>query len=532
MPRISEQRITAQPVIGQQQTGRTVRAGVAASAADNVPSYIPEMRDPQLDGFINGLAKINPALQQWKQQDDEGQASRGIVDRQSGKDAQESGNAYSAAYFGTDGLVRGQAYGADLVTRYNTEFDKDKGDLEGWLRDTYQGSLKGITDEHYLQGYQKGITPAFQAIREAHLGYQKKAVEVRVESNAIQLLDNGVRSYVSQGQPIPDGYVEAIQAHVGTNLGVSQQRFGELLFETVKRVGDEGHYDAYDVLKKPRPDGSPGMYYDPKWKEQIDRAEEHSFNVSMVHAQKAREQRYNTALYDVFLEEDPKKAQAMFQQMKSNNLFKGDTEGLIKWEKLITEKVDGKPNTTQLDNEVQILAGVYEGKVGVKDIINKASTRDVTQGQMKYLLGEARRVKNENATLAAAAGKADEAIFKTRDYQDAKDFVADILKPRPRDPLNFAGQQAIEFDRTNAAQAQREFFTGLKGKSPADIQPWAEDVVKRYKARQKEYTDPQQQAVTENKIPFKSLQEVRDAGAKGLLSNAEIRTYINHFKAQ
>ncbi|WP_150430206.1 hypothetical protein [Dechloromonas sp. CZR5] len=149
-----------------------------------------------------------------------------------------------------------------------------KGDLEGWLRDTYQTTLKGITDEHYLQGYQKGITPAFQAIRGAHLEYQKKAVETRVESNAMQLIDNGVRAYVSQGQEIPQGYVEAIQSHVGANLGVSQQRFGELLFETVKRVGDEGHYDAYDVLKRDRPDGSPGMYYDPKWKDQIDKAEE------------------------------------------------------------------------------------------------------------------------------------------------------------------------------------------------------------------------------------------------------------------
>lgn len=73
MPRTSEQRITAQPQLSQQQSGRTVRAGVFASAADNVPSYIPEMKDPALEGFINGLAKINPALQQWKQQDDEGQ---------------------------------------------------------------------------------------------------------------------------------------------------------------------------------------------------------------------------------------------------------------------------------------------------------------------------------------------------------------------------------------------------------------------------------------------------------------------------
>jgi len=532
MPRSTEQRITGQPQLTQQQAGRTVRAGVVASASDNVPSYIPDMRDPSLDAFITGLSKINPALQQWKQQDDEGQASRGAVDRQSGKDAQESGNAYKAAYFGTDGLVRGQQYGADLVTRYNTEFDKDKGDLEGWLRDTYQTNLQGITDEHYLQGYQKGITPAFQAIRGAHLEYQKKAVETRVESNVMQLLNGGIRAYTSQGQPIPDGYIEAIQDHVGKNLGVSQQRFGELLFDTVKRVGDEGHFEAYDVLKKDRPDGTPGMYFDPKWKTQIDNAELHSFTLSQEMAKKAREQRYNTQLYSVFLEEDPKKAQAMFREMKKSDLFKGDTEGLIKWEKLITEKVDGKPDGIQLDNEVQMLAKIYEGKVSPKDVLNARGSASITSSQGKYLLGEVRRVENERATLAAAQGKADEAIYKTKEYADAKDFVAGMLQPTPKDPNNFSmrSAQQLEFERANGVLAQREFFTGLKGKSQAEIQPFAEEIVKRYKSRQKEYNESQQTAVTENRVPFKSLAELREVAHT--LSPAEIRLYTQHLKNQ
>lgn len=345
----------------------------------------------------------------------------------------------------------------------------------------------------------------------------------------MQLLDNGVRAYTTQGQAIPTEYLASIQGHVGGNLGVSQQRFGELLFASVKKVGDEGHYDAYDVLKAARPDGSPGMYYDPAWKEQIDKAQLHSFTVSQTMAQKSREVRYNQTLYDVFLEEDPGKAQQMFKDMKANNLFKGDTEGLIKWEKLMTEKVDGRPDVRQLENEVALLAKVYEGRSGIKDILSQASSRAVTQGQMKYLLGEARRVQNENQQASAVAGKAEEAVFKTREFSDARDFVKSMLQPRPRDPMNFSGQQTIEFDRINQAQAEREFFTALRGKTIADIQPTAEDVVKRYKARQKEYTEPQQEAVISNKVPFANLQEARDALVKGLISPAEARIYIQHF---
>lgn len=532
MPRISETRNTAQPVLNQQATARQVQSRVAASASDNVPNYIPQMKNPDADAFIQGLGMMNAKLLEWSDQAKQEEANQAVLDRQQGKEAQQAGASYRANYFATDGLIRAQEDGTALLAKYNTEFDKDKGDLEGWLQENYQSRVGSIPDEHYRAAYQKGMTPAFQAIREAHLGYQKKAVEVRVESNAMQLLDNGVRAYTSQGQPIPTEYLSAIQEHVGKNLGVSQQRFGELLFSTVKKVGDEGHYDAYDVLKADRPDGSPGMYYDPAWKQKIDDAQNHSFTVATTMAQKAREQRYNKALYDVFLEEDPKKAQAMFREMKTNDLFKGDTEGLIKWEKLMNEKVDGKPDAKQLENEVALLARVYEGKAGIKEILAQNSNASITSGQRKYLLSEARRVQNENQQAAAAAGKAEEAIFKTREYADAKDFVGSMLQPRPRDPLNPSGQQTIEFDRANQTMAQREFFMGLKGKTTAEIQPWAEDVVKRYKARQKEYTEPQQAAVADNKIPFKTLAEAVAAARKGTLSPAELRTYTNHFRGQ
>lgn len=527
MPRTFETRNTAQPVLNQQATGRQVRSQITAGPADNLPSYIPQMRDSDVEGLINGLAQFQPKLAEWAAKEEQAAGERGQFDRASGSESAESSRAYSRAYFATDGLIKGQEDGTALLAKYNTEFDKDKGDLEGWLQEQHANRLKGVADENYLSGYQKGMLPAFQAVREAHLGYQKKAVEVRVESNAMQLMDNGIRAYTSQGQPIPTEYLSAIQEHVGGNLGVSQQRFGELLFSAVKKVGDEGHYDAYDVLKQDRPDGSPGMYYDPKFKDEIDKAEAHSFTTATVMAQKSREQRYNKVLYDVFLEEDPKKAQLMFREMKGNDLFKGDTEGLIKWEKLMNEKVDGKPDAKQLENEVSLLAKVYEGRAGIKDILASNSTMAITSGQRKYLLGEARRVQNENQQAAAAAGKADEAVFKSREYADAKDFVGSMLQPRPRDPLNLSGQQTIEFDRTNQTQAQREFFMGLKGKTTAEIQPWAEDVVKRYKARQKEYTEPQQAAVADNKVPFRSLAEVRSQAH--LLSPAEIRRYIAHF---
>lgn len=69
--------------------------------------------------------------------------------------------------------------------------------------------------------FEDPILPALAEVRKHHNEYQKKAVEVRVESNAMQLMDNGIRAYTSQGQPIPTEYLSAIQEHLGQNLGVS-----------------------------------------------------------------------------------------------------------------------------------------------------------------------------------------------------------------------------------------------------------------------------------------------------------------------
>jgi hypothetical protein len=74
---------------------------------------------------------------------------------------------------------------------------------------------------------------------------------------------------------------------------------------------------VYAFLKEKNADGTPGMYYIPKWKTQIDAAEVHAQNVFLEKqtraytlAQKQREEKQDTALYSVF-----------------DKLYNGDTDG-------------------------------------------------------------------------------------------------------------------------------------------------------------------------------------------------------------
>lgn len=531
MPRISETRNTAQPQAGNQAGPRQVRSQVFQGPADNLPSYIPPMRDPDADALLQGLSQFQPKLAEWAKQKEGEAEDRGSVDRMAGREQQESGAAYARAYFATDGLVKGQEDGANLMTRYNTEFDKDKGDLEGWLQENYQTRLQGVQDEHYLDGYQKGVVPAFQAIRKAHIDYQREAVETRVKSNAKQLLLNGVRAYVTQNQPVPEGYIASIQDYMGKNLGVSSQQFGELLFDSVRQVGDEGHFEAYDLLKKDRPDGSPGIYYDPAFTKQIDQAQAHSYNVSEQRAHAERDKRQNVALYDVFAEEDPIKAQVKYDQIKKAGLFTR-ADDLIKWDKLMLEKSDGKPDVRQLEREGTLLASVYQGKLSYRDILKENSAGDITSGQRKYLLGEIRRVQNENQQAAAAAGKAEEAIYKTMEFRAADEFLQTTLAKRPRDLLDLPGQRSMEFDQQQLAQARLELVRAAKGKNSTEVQPLVEEITSRYMKRREGYDREQQKEVAAGRTPFKSLQEVMEAGRKGTLSPDEYRAYSNYFKSK
>jgi hypothetical protein len=530
MPRQTQTQITARPVENAQRGGRQIKAQVFQGPADNLPSYIPKMQDNDAEALLNGLAQFQPKLAEWAKKEEEKSGEQGAVDALAGKEQAQSNGAYLRAYFATDGVVKAQADGSALLAQYETEFDKDKGDLEGWLAENHGTRLKNITDENYISGYNKGIVPALQTIRKAHLDHQRKAVETRVESNAMQLIDNGVRSYVSQGQPIPQGYIEAIQEHVGGNLGVSSQRFNELLFETVRKVGEEGHFDAFDVLKQDRPDGSPGLYFDPAWKAQIDAAEVHSHSAAQARAQKDRDQRQNETLYSVFAEEDPKKAQAMFQDLKKSGLFTR-ADDLIKWEKLILEKVDGKPDANQLEKETDLLARVYQGGVSNRDLLNAQAQGQITSSQRKFLLSESRRVTHENRTAAAQEGKAADAIYKTQDFRAAEDFLQGMLKPRPKNDIDFSGT-GNEFDRAQLAQARLELVKSAQGKSPAEVQQVAEEIVTRYAKRRLAYTADQQERVTLHQVPFESLPEAMEAARKGVLSPDEYHRYSEYFKKE
>lgn len=531
MPRQERTQISYRPTVDARQGGRQVRSQVAPGATDSVGprSYYHHQSDPTLQGFLAGLGQVQPSISRMMQEQAQAASEQAKVDRLGGAGPQSEEAAYTSSYFHTDGLVRGQNDASSLIQSYTTEFDKDAGDLEGWLSEKYSGTLKGITDQDYIRGYNKALAPALADIRKAHTDHHRKAVEGRVESNAMQLLSGGLRAYLVNGkQAVPPEYITGIRDYMGKNLGVSSQRFDELLFESARSLGEQGYMDAFELLKQDHPDGSPGLYHSPAWRSKIEAAEAHATNVAHTRAQRDRDQRQNEMLLPVFMEEDPKRAQELFTDLRKSGLFTR-ADDLIKWEKLVTEKVDGKPSLAQLTNEGELLTKAYQGGITYRDILSAEARGDITSSQRKYLLSERRRVDTENRTIDAQRTKDEAAIYKTREFKDAEEFLKRILKPRPKDASDIFGNGS-EFDNANLAQAHRELGRAVAGRKPEEIGAVVDEITSRYKKRQEGYTKDQQDRVGKGDIPFKTLAEAVEAAKKGLLSPDEYRIYIDYFK--
>lgn len=193
-------------------------------------------------------------------------------------------------------------------------------------------------------------------------------------------------------------------------LGVSGDRFDELLFSAVKKYGDEGRPSVYQALKENRPDGSPGMYFSPEWKAKIDAAEEAATR-AYVSGRKAveegmrkeRDQRQEEAVGKVLQIEDPKEAREAFDALLRDGLITNATD-IDKYQRMLESRIKREATPEQQEAESMLLMRIYRGEAGTMDIIRAAGEGQISTAGRKSLLSEWYRVKNDQRQAAAQSG--------------------------------------------------------------------------------------------------------------------------------
>lgn len=508
---------------------RVINPTVAATLVDATPRYLPDSRDSTLDGLIHGLKALNPALEQYAKSREEEDAAKGARQAATGQGLDDDASlAQANAFLGIRGMQGAQEDLASFIDAYQTKFDKDGGDFEAFHRDFFASKTQGLTNGAYSAAYAKTIAPGIEKMRADLAKHRTEAHVAAVESTLLQLTDTGIKSAVAAGQPINQDYITSLRGEAA-KLNVSQDRFNELLFDSMKRHADEGNFGVFNALKENNPDGTPGLYFDPRWKAKIDAAEIHAQNVFLTKrkqaeeaAKKEREERQDKALFDVFrmaYDGDVPGAQALFDQHRKSGLFSNASE-LINWTEKLTRVANREARADQLERENTLQIAILEGKAGIREII----AADVTPKQRNSLIGVLERRKEsaradaraEKAARAASAN-AETGIYKTPIYKTHKDLLEGSLWPT--DTGLFMDDGAKGRVKQERAGAIAEFALRAGRATPEELPGIAEDIRRRVSVRINEVAQAGAKPITTR---FRNQRELALAYQAGGVTDAEL----------
>lgn len=539
MARPTEQRIEKIPVLDDRP--RAQGQQVVAHSVDTFVNPGPG----NLTSLLEGLATLNPALAQYskaKQETDELDSQAGERARATGQSKDDSkGDAWARGYMRMDGAVKGLADQQRIQEAYNTGFNRDESDtagLEAFISKQTGELMKGINDPHFKEGYERSLAPALNKLRGDFAEYHQKQATATMESNAMSLIEAGVRSYTDKGQPVPLEFLENARQRLGREMGVPGARFNDLLFGAVNRLGQEGNFAVYDVLKQKKPDGTPGMYFIPEWKAKIDAAQIHSmtvFNEQKLKAEAAakrdREERQETALFSVFdrlTSGDDKGARQDFDRLRTSGLFSRASD-LVKWEKMFDETSKREARPDQQTAEAELLTGIYTRKQSYNDVVNALHEGRITNTQFKSAMAEARKVIHEDRTTALAAANQDKAIYKTPEFKFGAQYLDDALKSgsSPLDPMGVGTQ----FDRQLRASAALRFSQeAASAKSPTEVNQIRDRIFQESKKARDEWSNNIKKNPRAAGIRYFTPSAVIEAQKKGLLTPLELEQHVVFFE--
>jgi hypothetical protein len=527
MPRETRKRTTRLPTVDV--TARPEKAAVVARPV-HVP--MPSGEGGDMNALLSGLARFNEKLTEYVHNQADRDLVSGMKARADGSPLSQDANEWFAhGHLAMSGRVAGQDDGEALRQSYETAFDKDAGDVEKLISDTWAERTKGLNDQSYLGGYQSTFAIAAEKLRADHREYQRTAVLQKNEANATKLLDGAVRGFVDAGKEVPQEELERIKSEF-KRFGISRPKFAEMLFAVVDRMGDEGNFAIYDVLKRNNADGTPGIYYVPKWKEKIDAAQIKAQNVFLQKqiqaralAEKLREEKQDEALYGVFelaYGGNPEGAQTLFAEHVKRGLFSRASD-LVKWQELFrkVETRELRPQEQTLMTET--LTGIYTGKVGIRDILNTG----LPPQQTRQLLSEWRTVVQQERQAAAEARANVDQPFKSHAFKEQEDWLESMLKPT-HGALDRITEKD-EFMYAARASAKLELAEYVRAHGLKDIRNKAIAIVERHKDRVQRFEDGLI-AITAKSLRYATLQDATKAYENRQLSDRDFALHLEYFE--
>lgn len=263
---------------------------LAAGRAVTVsPSYTPETPAPdQFQQLAGILSQFEPTLSQYvsdqaaeKRKTDRAQ---GAADRMKQGDQPdvaatlrpEQTNSYQTGYMQMHGELAAKRRARELEQAYLTG-DRDAVDVDGLIRGAVDEDLQGLDDKDFLAGYMPEMDRFSATLRDTHNKYQTEQLQAKTQSGLMERLMGEFEGLAKNPKAKPEDFLSAYRTNKQFGRDTFQfdyPRLDALSLEAASSVALRmGRPDLLDIFKQKNPDGTPGMYYNPKYTEAIDRAQ-------------------------------------------------------------------------------------------------------------------------------------------------------------------------------------------------------------------------------------------------------------------
>ena len=499
-----------------------------------VDTFVQPQASAELEGLVKGLGEINPKIQSFflhqGRKNRREAIEKGKTSALRGEELKPGSTEYFVeGYQNQRGLVEGDKYGIELMTAYETEFNKDSGDIEEWLKTKTQDEIQGIDDEHFTRGFAKNNAKFINKIREEQALYQRGKITDNVEADAQHRLSSALDAEKKQNGSYSVETIDALKKELSTNFGVGGARFNEILYNTIHEKGLKGEHEAYDILKKDRPDGTKGIYWIPKWKEVIDKAQIASRKVFLANEAAADEAEAN--LEDTAIDKrmvgimetaktNPRAARQAFDQLNFST-----ATSMSKYSKVLENIINAREDDGEgggSDLELQLKRRILDpnDNVTFKELINA----DLDSKSL------ARVVTFKNAQASAQRAGESASIHSTPQAKRGAARIKAKLKPHVG-ALEQLVDGSIKARKIKIAEdMQQILFERIEGRKPEEISDIVEDVVKMGERRQQE-SEAEQRRFDAANITYRDMVELKMAIIKGYITDeAEIQMHIRFFE--
>lgn len=492
MPRPQATRVTPAPA--GQLSPIVQRQAQSVVATPVVTEGMPDS-NTKLRQLAEGLTRYQPNISKFlyalDDKDQEAELAKGKLARQRGDSPQaEASAAFVKGYMTMDGYARAQEDGNAFREAYSTEFDREGGDFDQWARKWWGERARGVEqDRDFLMGYQDPMTKHIEDTRKEHLEYQAGQAVARQRSNALSLMDGEVRKVTDSGSLLSPEYVDILRKGVQRLYKVDNKEFDSMMFSTLKRLGDEGNPTVWEYTRKPRPDGTPGLYNNPAWKEKIDAAEIHARDVYLKNKErvgkeleKDREDRVEALVNPIInaaARGDYDSASLAYASLLQDDHNPLNAKEVAQWKETLDGlRVKREETPEQEQNASQALLAIYSGKVtSERAVASMAHSGAITWPKAQQLIEDVKSARAEREKDSGGES-AFERKLKSPEVRHAEEAIKGLLNTEAV-PFDSPSRGVLKQQQTVALT---EMYKGLKSGAitPENIGEWVEKTANRY----------------------------------------------------